>query len=127
NREYRSGDSVAPGVYAIAGLHPGEWQITCRAEGFANYEATCTLDARAFQQIDIELRPSYLVRVKVQGADAKPIAAELQKVVMFGLPYVVAPEQRLAGVLPITENSRISRLGISEWTELNERGSQTNK
>ncbi|HEX5051279.1 MAG TPA: carboxypeptidase-like regulatory domain-containing protein [Planctomycetota bacterium] len=122
DREYHSGDAAAPGVYAVAGLQPGEWQLTCRAEGFGNHEASCTLDARAFQQIDIELTPSYVVRVKVQGADGKSIMGDLAKQAMFGMPYVVATETPLAGDLPITEQTRLLRFGLGEWVGFYEMG-----
>ena len=50
-----SGNSAGPGCYAIAGLQPGEWKLTCRADGFTPHEQTFTLDDRAFQQLDLTL------------------------------------------------------------------------
>ena len=116
DRDGRSGNSAGPGCYAVAGLQPGEWKLTCRAEGYAQHEATCVLDERAFQQVDIELQASYVVRVKVLGADGKSIVDELQKKTMWGVPYVVATEAPLAGDLPPSEQSRLIRFGLGEWT-----------
>ena len=115
DREGHSGNSAGPGCYAIAGLQPGEWTLTCRADGYAPYETACVLDERAFQQVDIELEPSYAVRVKVLGADGKSIVDELQQKTIWGLPYVVATEAPLAGDLPPTSQSRLIRFGLGEW------------
>lgn len=113
--EYRGGDGAAPGTYAAAGLLPGTWRVACSAEGYANFEGECTLDARAFQQFDITLKPSFLVRVKVLGADGKSIMDQLREASYFGTPYVVATAAPLSGDLPMTDNSRIGRFGLGEW------------
>lgn len=115
DRDYRSGNSAAPGAYAIAGLQPGEWTLWCRADGYAQHEAPCVLDERAFQRVDVELKPCWIVRVKVQDADGKSIFQELQQKTMFGVPYAVATEAPLAGDLPPTENTRLHRFGLGEW------------
>jgi hypothetical protein len=115
DRDYRNGDSAAPGVYAAGGLLPGAWKVTCNADGYANFEGECSLDARAFQQFDIELKPSFIVRVKVLGADGKSIMDEVRKASYFGPPYVVATEAPLTADLPMTDNSRVSRFGLGEW------------
>lgn len=112
---HRGGESAAPGSYAIAGLQPGEWTLTCRAEDFTPLEQTITLDDRAFQQLDLTLQRSYLVRVKVLGADGASIYEEVQKKSMWGAPYVVATEQPLANDLPPTTQSSLLRFGIAEW------------
>ncbi|HEX6811154.1 MAG TPA: carboxypeptidase-like regulatory domain-containing protein, partial [Planctomycetota bacterium] len=112
--EHRGGNSVEPGSFAIAGLLPGEWKLTCRADGFAPHEATITLDDRAFQRADLELSPCWIVRVKVQGADGKSIAEELRRKAIWEPPYVVATEAPLAGDLPPTTRS-LFRFGLGEW------------
>jgi hypothetical protein len=116
---YRGGNGAVPGTYAIAGLQPGECTLTCRADGFAPHEQTITLDERAFQQVDVALQQSFVVRVKIQGADGKPIAAELRKT-RASLPSVVATEQPLTGDLPPTFQSRLTRFGIGEWRSFDE-------
>ncbi len=117
DREGRSSNSAGAGCYAIVGLQPGEWTLTCRAEGYAPYEAPCVLDERAFQQVDVELRTSYVVRVKVLNADGESIVGELEHDTMWGMPYVVATEAPLAGDLPPTEHSRLTRFGLGEWKD----------
>ena len=118
DREGRSGNGAGPGCYAVAGLQPGEWTLTCRADGYAPHEAACVLDDRAFQRVDIVLQTSYVVRVKVQDSNGKSIADELQQKSMWGLPYVVATEVPLAGDLPPTEQSRLIRFGLGEWSSV---------
>ncbi|HEX6814017.1 MAG TPA: carboxypeptidase regulatory-like domain-containing protein [Planctomycetota bacterium] len=115
DREYRSGNSAGPGAFAIGGLQSGEWTLTCRAEGFAPHEASITLDDRAFQRVDVELKPCWTVRVKIQGADGKSLLQELQRKTNWGMPYVIATEAPLAGDLPPTEQSRLIRFGLGEW------------
>lgn len=112
---YRYCSSTAPGSYALTGLLPGEWQLTCRAEGFVPHEATSTLDQRAFQRFDVTLTPAFRVRVKLQGTDGQPILDELEKASMTSLPTVVATEEPLTGDLPPTEHSGLSRFGLGEW------------
>ncbi|MEQ1630980.1 MAG: hypothetical protein ABL997_01310, partial [Planctomycetota bacterium] len=58
---------------------------------------------------------SYVVRVKVLGADGKSIMEELSKASWQGVPYVVATEAPLAGELPPTEHTRLMRFGLGEW------------
>ena len=117
DNEGRSGNSAGPGCYAVSGLRPGEWRLTCRAEGYAPYEAKCVLDERAFQQVDVELSTSYVVRIKMLGADGKSIMPQLDPDAPWGLPYVVATEAPLAGDLPPTEHTRLTRFGLGEWKD----------
>jgi len=100
DREYRGSNSGGPGAFAIAGLQPGEWTLTCRADGFAPHEATITLDDRAFQRVDIELKPSWIVRVKIQGADGKSILKELLLFSQHAVRRTVLPKQAPSGVPP---------------------------
>jgi hypothetical protein len=98
--------------------------LTCRADGFGPHEQVCVLDSRAFQQVDIELQRSIVVRVKIQGADGKSIAEELQRKTIWGMPYVVATETPLAGDLPPTTQSRLLRFGVAEWRSYDGRGGE---
>jgi len=115
DNEYHGGNTAAPGAYAIGGLQPGEWTMLCRAEGYAQHEAACTLDERAFQRVDVEMKPSWTVRVKVVDASGKPVLDELRKKTSWGLPYAIATDTPLAGDLPPTEQSRLIRFGLGEW------------
>lgn len=118
-RESRAGNAAAgSGRYAVAGLQPGEWQLTCRAEGFAAHAATVTLDQRAFQQLDLELQRNHVLRVRVQDGGGRPVAEELFQRLMFAMPYVLATEMPLPDELPPTTSSQVHGLGVAEWRSL---------
>jgi hypothetical protein len=125
--EYHSGGSSANGAYAAVGLAPGEWTIGCRADGFAKYETKCTLDGRAFQQVDVELSPSWIVRVRIQSPAGEPLIDLLRKQRLFEQPSVVATVEPLTGSLPVTEHSRIMGFGVGEWYGVDERSQQVDK
>jgi hypothetical protein len=109
DKEYRIGTS-AGGDYAIAGLAAGEWIVRSRAEGFAPHEATVVLDERAFQRLELELAPSYVVQVKILDSAGKPLERGTSSMV------AVATEEPLAGDLPPTFQSALRSFGIGEWS-----------
>lgn len=115
DNEYHGGQSTPNGAYAATNLAPGEWQLTCRADGFGQYEASCTLDTDAFQQIDVELRAAYVVKVKIQTAAGENPLEQWSQANMWAEPCVVATTERLRGNLPITEQSSVWGLGAAEW------------
>lgn len=119
---FRYSADGAPGAYAVAGLQPGEWTLTCTADGFGPLSTPCVLDERAFQTFDLELAPTFVVRVKVVGADGKPTMDEVQKRSPFGEITVVATDTELAGDLPTTFYSRPSNVGHASWHGYDGRG-----
>jgi hypothetical protein len=123
DRDFRSGNGAAPGTFAIAGLQPGEWRLNVRAERFTPHEAPLVLDDRAFQSVAVELQPTVTLRVKLLDASGKPVAEQLEQQTTWGVPYVVATETPLAGDLPPTTQSRLSRFGIGEWRSYGSLGS----
>lgn len=68
----KGASAAADGGYAVAGLSPGEWQVTVRGDAFVQVETTLQLGDAAVQQRDFVLEPSFPVRVVIvtpDGAD----------------------------------------------------------
>lgn len=114
--EWRGGQSQANGAYAAAALQPGAWQGTCRAEGFATRETTCTLTDAATQRFDFVLDEVYVVKVRMQNAAGEPVVDVLAKHGVQATPTVIATSEPLPGDLPITEQTLV-RVGVGDWHE----------
>lgn len=112
---YRSASSNAQGAYALTGLRAGPWRVTYRADGCVPHEADCPLDAQPFPVLDITLRKSWEVRVKLQQPDGTRLDESLVTTGAGLLPTVVATDAPLTADLPMTEHSAMLGFGLGEW------------
>ncbi|MEO6593253.1 MAG: carboxypeptidase-like regulatory domain-containing protein, partial [Planctomycetota bacterium] len=113
--EYRGGSTQSNGAYAAVALLPGEWLLTGRADGFASYEQRVTLDERSYQQFDLELRPAYVVKVKIQNAAGEFVPDLIRQKAWTEELGAVATAAPLPGDLPIAEQTSYLRFGVGEW------------
>lgn len=119
---WRSGNGASPGAYAVAGMTPGSWEITCQAEGFVEAPFSREITDRAQQQFDFTLRRAHVVRVKVLSADGANVLADLGKALSFQTPSVIATKAPIARELPPTEHARLTTFGVGRWRGVDEPG-----
>lgn len=112
-----AGVTSATGSYAVAGLRPGEWQVTCRAAGHAVQEASFTVDARAFQKLDLALRAAFVVHVKLIDASGQPVAPAALPGWPAVTPWVLATENALTADLPLDPVAGRA-FGVGQWHSL---------
>lgn len=112
---WRSGHGASPGAYAVAGMTPGSWEVTCQAEGFVEAPFSRELDNRAEQEVDLTLRRAHVVRVKVLDAAGTDVLTDLAKGGASQLPTVIATRTPLARELPPTDQTRLTRFGLGRW------------
>jgi hypothetical protein len=110
------GSTAASGEYSLAGLAPGDWTASARAENHAPRETVVTLDERTFQRADFTLDPTWVVKVRIQTPAGEDLTKEWRRIMMSPHgPHVVATEEPLAGDLGLTENSSVISFGIGDW------------
>lgn len=112
---WRSGNGASPGAYAVAGMTPGHWEVTCQAEGFVEAPFSREVGSRAEQHVDLTLRRAHVVRVKVLDAAGTDVLADLAKGSASQLPTVIATRTPLARELPPTDQTRLTRFGLGRW------------
>jgi len=111
----RSVQAKDNGTYAVTNLQAGEWLLVGSAEGFGKYETKITLDQRAVQQFDIELRPSYLVKVKIQNAAGESLPDLVSRRMSMGELSVVVTAEPLYRDLPVTDSTMYVAFGVGQW------------
>jgi hypothetical protein len=107
--------SDSAGAYELPRLQPGDWQLVCSAEGYGKYEVPITLDQAAVQQFDIDLRPIYVVKVKIQNAAGEFLPDLVNRRMPMGELSVVATEEPLSRDLPVTDSTMYIAFGAGEW------------
>lgn len=113
---WRSGDGASPGAYAVAGMTPGRWEVSCRADGFVEAPFTRDVTDRAHQRFDFTLSRAHAVQVKVLDAAGNDVLADLAKERFFQIPSVIATKAPIERELPPTDQSRLTRFGIGRWS-----------
>ena len=65
---------VREGSYAVVGLTPGAWKVTCKYTGYALLEHELQLEPTVPRtRLDLVLEPAILVRVKILTPDGQPL------------------------------------------------------
>ena len=109
------GRAAANGAYATPGLTEGAWALRCAAEGFATQTRELHVDARAWQRLDIVMRPWHRVLVRIQDPQGAPFASGIQGPGIGTQPTFVATREPIVGRLPPTSSMSIERFGAGEW------------
>ncbi|MFO0980719.1 MAG: carboxypeptidase-like regulatory domain-containing protein [Planctomycetota bacterium] len=105
--------------FAIAGLAPGEWRITCRATGYRRMARTVRL-ARARERVDFQLEPTLTLGVRFVTPDERPLAEQVdassppfRRLLLHSLTAIATEAAPLARVLDLDWNLR--RTGVGEY------------
>ncbi|MBL8900675.1 MAG: carboxypeptidase regulatory-like domain-containing protein [Planctomycetes bacterium] len=109
-----SGRSTTSGAYVVSGLTRGAWDVSASAEGYAPIEERRELDDRAWQSVDLVLRPWIALPVRFVDREGRALAPESLVGHMDEL-QLLATEQPLAADLRPAEDQRISGLSLGSW------------
>jgi len=109
---WRSAEFSAGGAYAVTGLAPGEWDVTCQLDGYRKVQMAHALDEREFQSLDLTLEPAAALRVFVQTPEGARLQAKLAESGTWTSLRVIATEQPLGGDLMPTRSSSVGDVGV---------------
>ena len=108
--------------FAFAGLEPGEYCLRARVRGYRDVEQHVTIEAGVpALRIDVELQPSWIVKVALLAPDGRPLHEALAeaKVLPEGFfgeaVHVVAAWRALPAQLPLSD-LRETPLSVGTWT-----------
>lgn len=115
--------------YAIAGLDPGTWSLSCRADGCKPYTADVEVKDTPLQVFDVELQRAHVVRVAFVDENGEPAGKRWgeEKLFVGWRMSVVATVEPPPDSFPMSELSTVLGVGVGEWhdrlggTELPER------
>ena len=125
--EWRSATVDDAGHFAIAGLRPGAWQLSCEVEGYRKIEAELELTSAPVQQRDFTLTAATVLPVFVKTPTGGRLQPELSKIGVWSSLQVIATAAPLAGDLPVTENSWVGDLGLGRFRRPNDRNTGTDE
>lgn len=107
--------NVRAGVYAVAGLAPGTWRITCEVEGCVKQEFDHVLTTALVQRLDLLLEPAIVLPVFVRTTDGARLMPQLTELGIWQGLHVIALEAPLAGDFAPTEHVAIGAIGLGRY------------
>lgn len=110
--EWRSATVDDAGHFAIAGLLPGAWRLSCEVEGCRKIETELELTSAPVQHRDFTLTAATVLPVFVKTSTGGRLQTAIAKAGMWTSLQVIATAAPLTGDLPATENSLVGDLGL---------------
>lgn len=112
---YAAASSAKDGTFALAGLQPGVFTLSVRADGAVETKVELTLTDDAVQNHDFTLDPSFPVRVKIETPDGKDGTSALRMTLRAGIGFhVVGQRERFPDHLAPTDYGVVF-VGDAKW------------
>lgn len=111
----RNTSTEKDGSFAVAGLQPGEWQVTLRGDAVVEAKQTLTLGDDAVQRRDFVCDPSFPVKVLIVTPDGQDGTRGLRKALpWFGDFAVAGQREPFPEQLAPTDYGRVF-VGDARW------------
>lgn len=115
DKRYAPSDGGADGAYALAGLSPGEWTVSVRAEGAVDVTEQVLVGDDAVQQHDFVIARSFPVKVLIVTPEGEDGTRALRlSGLSFGDFSVVGQKDRFPERLAPTDYGRVF-VGDAKW------------
>lgn len=116
--------NVRAGVYAVAGLGPGTWRISCEVEGCVKQEFDHVLTTAPVQRLDLLLERAIVLPVFVRTTDGARLMPQLTQLGIWQGLQVIALEAPVLGDFAPTEQTSFGDVGLGRYRtdgDLNQR------
>jgi hypothetical protein len=116
----RASSKIEAGHYSIAGLEPGDWQLSLRKPGFRDFERHVTLSkSEAVHREDFVLERSWNIAILVQTPEGKNVLEPPGEADCFPLLWLcaVATKDSPGERLPATELMHFVDYGVGRFMQ----------